>query len=251
MKVSEILLNFKKRLSWNDLNDKPSKFPPETHHHSTADFTEDTNHKFVTDAEKNKLAKAFTYDTVVAAGDADAYKTPGIVKTTPNTSHLPNQCSGTYDRYGTIQFIPETANNTSGTQIFVPIDGNYKGKMFTRSLCHTGWSEWYLSSFSNTQVSSWDNKSNKSVTHKVVLSAASWTGEAAPYNYDIPISDMDDTKNWEVTNSVDPLMTEEELNSFCEARIIAGNQSTGHINLVAYGEKPTIDINILVIVRGD
>lgn len=151
MKVSEILLNLKKQLSWNDISDKPESFPPETHRHNATDFVEDSTHKFVTVEEKD----------------------------------------------------------------------------------------------------AWNNKSNKSVAHKVVLSATNWIGEAAPYTYDIAISEMNDTKNWEVTNNVDPLMTVEELNAFCEARIIAGTQSTGHINLVAYGEKPTIDINILVIVRGD
>lgn len=95
------------------------------------------------------------------------------------------------------------------------------------------------------------SKSNKSTKHKVVLSKDSWTGAEAPYNYEISISGMDENKNWEVTNSVDPIMTVEELDAFSNARIIAGTQSVGKINLIAYGEKPAIDINILVIVRGD
>lgn len=95
------------------------------------------------------------------------------------------------------------------------------------------------------------NKANKSTKYKVVLSKDSWTGAEAPYNYEISISGMDENKNWEVTNSVDPIMTVEELDAFSNARIIAGAQSTGKINLIAYGEKPTIDINILVVVRGD
>ena len=95
------------------------------------------------------------------------------------------------------------------------------------------------------------NKSNKSTKHRVVLSKDSWTGAEAPYNYEIAISGMDENKNWEVTNSVDPIMTVEELDAFSNARIIAGTQSTGKINLIAYGEKPAININILVVVRGD
>lgn len=95
------------------------------------------------------------------------------------------------------------------------------------------------------------SKSNKSTKHKVVLSKDSWTGAEAPYNYEISISGMDENKNWEVTNSVDPIMTVEELDAFSNARIIAGTQSVGKINLIAYGEKPAIDINILVVVRGD
>ena len=95
------------------------------------------------------------------------------------------------------------------------------------------------------------SKSNKSTKYKVVLSKDSWTGAEAPYNYEISISGMDENKNWEVTNSVDPIMTVEELDAFSNARIIAGTQSVGKINLIAYGEKPAIDINILVVVRGD
>ena len=95
------------------------------------------------------------------------------------------------------------------------------------------------------------NKANKSIKHKVVLSKDSWTGAEAPYSYEITISGMDENKNWEVTNSVDPIMTVEELDAFCNARIIAGTQSANKINLIAYGEKPSIDINILVLVRGD
>ena len=62
---------------------------------------------------------------------------------------------------------------------------------------------------------------------------------------------MNDSKNWEVTNQTNPLMTDQELTAFGEAKIIAGTQSTNTINLIAYGKKPEIDINVLVIVRGD
>lgn len=99
--------------------------------------------------------------------------------------------------------------------------------------------------------SSWDNKVDKSSNHQVKLLMNNWTGSAAPYNYEITIPGMDEYKNWEVTNSVDPIMTVEELDAFCSARIIAGPQSTDKINLIAYGELPPCDINILVIVRGD
>ena len=106
--------------------------------------------------------------------------------------------------------------------------------------------------YTNTKVSEVNtNKANKSTKHKIVLSKDSWSGAEAPYNYEISIPGMDEHKNWEVTNSTDPIMTVEELDAFSNARIIAGTQTTDKINLVAYGEKPAININILVIVRGD
>lgn len=103
----------------------------------------------------------------------------------------------------------------------------------------------------DAEKNTWNNKVNKSNKHNIVLSASKWSGTKAPYNYAITIQGMDANKNWEVTNSVEPLMTESELTAFGEAKIIAGSQSTDTINLVAYGKKPTMDINILVIVRGD
>lgn len=95
------------------------------------------------------------------------------------------------------------------------------------------------------------NKSDKSTKQQVVLQAVNWVGDTAPYSYEISIEGMDANKNWEITNSIDPLMTKEELNAFGRAQIICGEQSEGLIKLIAYGIKPEIDINIIVIVRGD
>lgn len=95
------------------------------------------------------------------------------------------------------------------------------------------------------------NVTLKSSKHNITLTHTNWTGAEAPYNYAITIEGMDADKNWEVTNSVEPLMTEAELTAFGEAKIIAGSQTTNTVNLVAYGKKPSIDIHILVIVRGD
>lgn len=96
-----------------------------------------------------------------------------------------------------------------------------------------------------------DNKSDKSTKHKVVLQSVNWVGDVAPYRYEISIEGMDANKNWEITNSIDPLMTKEEVDAFGLAKIICGNQARNTISLIAYGEKPDIDINILVIIRGD
>lgn len=104
---------------------------------------------------------------------------------------------------------------------------------------------------SDEQITSWDSKSNKSSNHKVTLLANGWTGSEAPFNYAINIPGMDNIKNWEVTNQTDPLMTDEQLTSFGEAKVIAGSQSTDTVNLIAYGTKPKINIPILIIVRGD
>ena len=64
------------------------------------------------------------------------------------------------------------------------------------------------------------NKSDKSTKQQVVLQAVNWVGDTAPYSYEISIEGMDANKNWEITNSIDPLMTKEELNAFGRAQII-------------------------------
>lgn len=102
----------------------------------------------------------------------------------------------------------------------------------------------------DTDKTNWNNKLDNSTKHQIVLASASWAGEKSPYNYAITVSGMNDTKDWIITNSVEPLMTAEEKDAFGKANIVCGTQTTDTVNLVAYGEKPEIDINILLIVGG-
>lgn len=121
------------------------------------------------------------------------------------------------------------------------------GKIGNLSLLQTTKKDTVVNSINEVNA----NKANKSTSHKITLQASEWTGSEAPFNYSITIPGMDAVKNWEVTNQTEPLMTEAELTAFGEAKIIAGSQTTDTINLIAYGKKPEIDINVLVIVRGD
>lgn len=102
----------------------------------------------------------------------------------------------------------------------------------------------------DTEKTNWNNKLDNSTKHQVVLSSTNWVGEKAPYSYAITIEGMNETKDWIITNSVTPLMTAEEKEAFGIANIVCGTQTTDTVNLVAYGEKPEIDINILLIVGG-
>ena len=102
----------------------------------------------------------------------------------------------------------------------------------------------------DTEKTNWNNKLDNSTKHQVVLSSTNWVGEKAPYSYAITIEGMNETKDWIITNSVTPLMTAEEKEAFGIANIVCSTQTTDTVNLVAYGEKPEIDINILLIVGG-
>ena len=103
----------------------------------------------------------------------------------------------------------------------------------------------------DAEKNTWNNKIDKSTKHQIKLLASNWVGSSAPYSYAITIQGMDTNKNWEVTNSVEPLMTSTELDAFGRAKIVCGTQTTNTVNLIAYGKKPTTDINLLINVRGD
>lgn len=67
--------------------------------------------------------------------DANLWLTNGYAKTSgSSTTNLPLACSNPKDRWGVLFFIAENADNGTGTQMFFPIDGTYKGKIFTRSI---------------------------------------------------------------------------------------------------------------------
>lgn len=78
--------------------------------------------------------------------DCNGWLTNGYVKTEPDTSNLPTLCTDA-DRWGVLFFIAENATNGTGTQMYFPIDGVYKGRVFTRSLVGMSQkqaSEWVL-----------------------------------------------------------------------------------------------------------
>ena len=81
------------------------------------------------------------------------------------------------------------------------------------------------------------------------LLAASWTGDAAPYSYTLMVSGVTATSNQEVLPALN--ITVEQLEALQSANIQDGGQAANIITLKAYGDKPTIDLPIRVIKRGD
>ena len=83
-------------------------------------------------------------DTYVS--DANLWLTNGYTKTSgTSTINLPSVCINPKDKWGILFFIAENAINGTGTQMFFPIDGKYKGKIFTRSITNrTGISAWTM-----------------------------------------------------------------------------------------------------------
>ena len=69
--------------------------------------------------------------------DANKHTTTCYAKSYKNwTTNLPDKVYGTNSECGVIFFIAENTVEETGTQFFYPIDGPYKGRIFTRSLTH-------------------------------------------------------------------------------------------------------------------
>ena len=88
-----------------------------------------------------------------------------------------------------------------------------------------------------------------SETVTATLLAASWTGDATPYSYTLTVSGVTATSNQEVLPALN--ITAEQLEALQGANIQDGGQAANSMTLKAYGDKPTIDLPIRVIKRGD
>lgn len=88
-----------------------------------------------------------------------------------------------------------------------------------------------------------------SETVTATLLAANWTGDAAPYSYALTVSGVTATSNQEVLPALN--ITAEQLEALQGANIQDGGQAANSMTLKAYGDKPTIDLPIRVIKRGD
>ena len=81
----------------------------------------------------NKWNQALPFNDTYAS-DCNAWLTNGYIKTgAGQTSNLPSVCTGS-DRWGILFFIAENVAQGTGTQMYFPIDGTYKGRIFVRSL---------------------------------------------------------------------------------------------------------------------
>lgn len=89
---------------------------------------------------------------------------------------------------------------------------------------------------------------NKGTAIAVTLASGSWTGTAAPYTYTISNSAITATSNQELIPATD--ITADQLAALQGANIIDGGQAAGSMTLKAFGEKPSVDIPVRVIVKG-
>lgn len=101
----------------------------------------------------------------------------------------------------------------------------------------------------NSDLAKIGNKADKSEMVTATLLSTGWTGDAAPYSYVLTVSGVTATSNQEVLPALN--ITAEQLEALQSANIQDGGQAANSMTLKAYGDKPTIDLHIRVIKRGD
>lgn len=94
-----------------------------------------------------------------------------------------------------------------------------------------------------------DSKANKSIDITATLLASGWMGENAPYIYNLSVEGVTDTSNQELLPALD--ITTAQLTALQAANIQDNEQYEGTVSLKAFGTKPTIDLPIRIILRGD
>ena len=86
-----------------------------------------------------------------------------------------------------------------------------------------------------------------SKTINITLSPGSWTGSSVPYSYVISNSNI-------TTDNICDLIfnpnSQQLVDALSDAEISGYLQESGKITIYSWGEKATIDIPIILIVRG-
>lgn len=93
------------------------------------------------------------------------------------------------------------------------------------------------------------NKADKSTLTNTYLYTADWVGSESPYTLTLSVEDVTTTSIVEIYPSL--TVTLAELEALSAAIITDSGQDTGELYLKAFGDKPTSDIAIRVVVRGD
>lgn len=105
----------------------------------------------------------------------------------------------------------------------------------------------------DTQLKAQENKTqsagDKASKYKrttATIPSAGWTGDTAPYTNTITVSGITATNDIQVLPSYD--WTTEQAEAWGGAMILSGSQSENTMTLKAYGDKPVIDIPVVILI---
>lgn len=101
----------------------------------------------------------------------------------------------------------------------------------------------------NATQTLFDGKATISKTVEATLFVDNWTGDAAPYTYTLAVEGVTKTSNQEILPTAN--IAWEQLIGLQGTNMIDGGQDTNTIILKATKNKPTVDIPIRIILRGD
>ena len=90
------------------------------------------------------------------------------------------------------------------------------------------------------------NKSNKYRLVNTSILSSGWIGEESPYTNSITIEGV--TTNTDICILPSSTWTSDIIEVWGSAGILTGEQATNSITLKAYGEKPSIDIPISILI---
>ena len=125
-------------------------------------------------------------------------------------------------------------------------------------LCIDGFTEdtLELKNYVEEQFSEFDSKINsieidkasKSIVLEETIKASNWTGTSAPYTNKILIESVEEDTIVELV--LPSGMTSTEKMAYQDAQILNGSQENGSITIKSWGIKPSIDLPVVLIVRG-
>ena len=105
-----------------------------------------------------------------------------------------------------------------------------------------------------TERSTWNGKAGMSTKVNVTLSASEWStlwGVPKAEKYVVSDSNITATSAVELLPREDGGITQAQMEALSGAMIVGGTQSNGSIQLIALGDKPTVDIPVTLIIRRD
>ena len=151
-----------------------------TNYQTKTDNTLNTTDKTVIGAinEINALlGKCLPFENSYVS-NCNTWLTNGYTKTNTSTTNHPSVCTGS-DRWGILFFIAENVANGTGTQMYFPIDGTYKGAVFTRSITNRSPGEWKkLATISDIPTTLPANGGNANTVGGYTI----WTGTQSEYD---------------------------------------------------------------------
>ena len=83
----------------------------------------------------------------------------------------------------------------------------------------------------------------------ITLSSTSWSGSVAPFTYVISLSSVGLTGNSQIDIGPGVASTNDQYKALLAASLCGGSISGNNLTIRAWGQKPTINIPIVITVR--